>query len=78
MKNVLIAILSYNSDRFTALSKFYREKNLSGKGYGIFSTFAAESFPEGWLKALETGVWNETGVYGDNFRKCFELTSGEN
>lgn len=70
MKLFLLNTLN-NPDRFLALQEFYREKNK--RGFGLFSCLAGESFPDGWIKAINSGVWDEAGVYGDNFRKCFEL-----
>jgi hypothetical protein len=71
MKSALAGCLEQNPDRFNALQAFYRAKN--NAGFGIFSTLAGEQFPDGWHKAIECGVWTESGVYGDNFRKTFKL-----
>jgi hypothetical protein len=73
MRDTLNKILElYPDDRFLGITMFYREK-VKHKQFGLFSTFAAESFPDGWLKAIEKGVWVEDGKYGDNFRETFEL-----
>ena len=71
MKTTLLNILYNEPDRFLALCEFYHAKNTAG--FGLFSCFAGESFPNGWIKAIVEGSWKEEGVYGDNFRKCFRL-----
>jgi hypothetical protein len=71
MRCVLEKILKMEQDKFICLVAFYRMKNKAG--YGLFSTLAGESFPNGWLDAIEKGFWAEEGIYGDNFRKAFEL-----
>jgi len=73
MRDILNRIVEqYPHDRFTGICEFYREK-VKLKQFGLFSTFAAESFPDGWLKAIDKGVWVEDGEYGNNFREAFEL-----
>ena len=59
-------------DKFDLLRSFYREKNT--RGFGLFSTFAGESFPDRWYKAIEENHWPEQGEYGDNFRKAFNIS----
>lgn len=72
MKEVLENILEQHpTEKFLALSLFYREKNK--RGFGLFSTLAGETFPDRWIEAINSGVWKEDGVYGDNFRKAFNL-----
>lgn len=68
MKDVLYDILNKQPDKFKALCEFYHEKNKAG--YGLFSCLAGETFPEDWIKAIETNTWIEDGPYGDNFRKA--------
>lgn len=60
-------------DWFAALRAFYRMKYAVNPRAGVFSCEAAAQFPMGWLKAFETGTWDEEGVYGDNFREFFGL-----
>lgn len=72
MLRELKEILAVEPDRFKAICLFYQVKN-KNKSFGLFSCFAAENFPNSWLKACETGVWSEDGVYGDNFREVFNL-----
>jgi len=59
-------------DKFTSLCLFYRTKNKEPDS-GLFSCLAGEMFPDSWHAAFESGVWEEKGVYGDNFRKYFGL-----
>ena len=66
------AYFKCHSDEFKALLQFYNWKN-KNTNIGLFSTLAGGSFPDGWLKAFESGIWNEKGEYGDNFRECFGL-----
>lgn len=72
MKDILNKIMEeYPTDRFKGLSEFYIEKNRMG--FGLFSTLAGETFPNGWIKSIEAGVWEEEGIYGNNFREAFDL-----
>jgi hypothetical protein len=73
MKDILYNILDEEPDKFIALCKFYNAKNKAG--YGLFSCLAGECFPQGWIEAINLGIWNEEGPYGDNFRKTFELNT---
>jgi hypothetical protein len=71
MRDTLYKILENEPDKFKALSRFYREKN--SNGYGLFSTLAGETFPDGWIKAINDNHWEEQGIYGDNFRETFNI-----
>lgn len=71
MIDTFFNIIANEPDKFEALSKFYQEKNK--KGYGLFSTLAGETFPDGWIKAINGNHWEEQGIYGDNFRKTFNI-----
>lgn len=71
MRTVLLKILDDEPDKFAALCSFYHIKN--DTGYGLFSCLAGETFPDGWIKAIAEEKWEEKGIYGDNFRKCFGL-----
>lgn len=57
----------------TALGEFYKRKNIADNKAGVFSCEAAGQFPHGWHAAFESGIWNEPGEYGDNFRAFFGL-----
>lgn len=61
------------TDWFAAMSEFYRAKYLVDRNAPIFSSFAAEHFPDAWLASFQSGIWTEEGQYGDNFRKFFNL-----
>lgn len=65
-------VMFHQGDNFSALKSFYRMKHAKGFS-GLFSCHAAENFPHGWLKAINSGVWEEKGIYGDNFREVFNL-----
>lgn len=62
----------FTVDWFREISAFYRNKHKE-KDTPVFSCNAAEQFPGGWRKAFETGIWDEEGEYGDNFRAYFSL-----
>ena len=62
------------ANKFAALCEFYRIKALN-RDHGTFSCLAGETFPEGWHAAFKSGVWEEKGIYGDNFRAFFGLSS---
>lgn len=71
MRKILGDLLGLGLDKFTTLKAFYSWKN--HMHFGLFSCHAGETFPDGWVKAIASGVWNEEGVYGDNFRETFDL-----
>lgn len=71
MIDTFFNIIANEPDKFKALAKFYREKN--SNGYGLFSTLAGETFPNGWIEAIKNNKWEEKGIYGDNFRLTFNI-----
>ena len=71
MSNRNLVPLTTN-DWFNDMSSFYSQKHTQPNA-PIFSSLAAERFPEGWHAAFKAGVWDEEGEYGDNFRKYFGL-----